>query len=72
MSKVGCFPLPFLRRGSLPVKPSTASPFVPVRVIVIQFAGEDWPDCEGVAPGDVNFGLGQGWYHSEVTWGLTG
>lgn len=50
MSKVDCLP-PFVCGGSLPVKSSTASTFVPMRAIVIQFAGADWPDCEVVAPG---------------------
>jgi len=45
------FPPSFPPWGGLPVKSSTVSTFVPVRVTVIVFAGEDWPDCKVVAPG---------------------
>lgn len=58
--------------GSLPIKSSTASTFVPMRVIVIQFAGEDWPDCEVVAPGRCEFWLRPGLVSFRGHLGLTG
>lgn len=71
MSKVDCLPR-FLCGGSLPVKPSTASTFVPMRVIVIQFAGADWPDCEGMAPGRCELWLRPGLISFRRHLGLTG
>lgn len=71
MSKVDCLPL-FVCGGSLPVKSSTASTFVPMRAIVIQFAGADWPDCEVVAPGRCELWLRPGLISFRGHLGLTG
>lgn len=71
MSKVDCLP-PFVCGGSLPVKSSTASTFVPMRAIVIQFAGADWPDCEVVAPGRCELWLRPGLISFRGHLGLTG
>lgn len=71
MSKVDCLP-PSLCGGSLPVKSSTASTFVPMGVIVIQFAGADWPGCEVVAPGRCEPWLRPGLVSFRGRLGLTG
>lgn len=60
MSKVGSSPCSSSVSGSLPVTSSTVSAFVPMRVIVIEFAGAGWPGCEVVAPGRCELWLGPG------------
>ena len=69
MSKVGCFSPSFLHGGesASQVKHSEYICSREGSLLVKTGLTVKWWHL-----GDVNSGLGQGWYHSEVTWGFTG